>query len=114
MSSSNFLPEEMQENDVDITVVDVYDMASEIGKEFERIIEAHGTDALTNLIPKVIEALERLENLALRNETENTTVQDLLARIRKLEAEKVEKAEDRKKFETVSTHLMKSIVTFHN
>ncbi|KAL0267227.1 UNVERIFIED_CONTAM: hypothetical protein PYX00_009562 [Menopon gallinae] len=89
----------MQENDVDITVVDVYDIASEIGKEFERIIDAHGTDALTNLIPKVIGALEHLESLALRNEKENTTVQDLTARIRKLEAEKVEKAEDRKKFE---------------
>jgi len=35
------------------SVVDVYDLASEIGKEFERLIDAHGADSLTNMMPKV-------------------------------------------------------------
>lgn len=91
----------MEEYEVDVSVVDVYDIASEIGKEFERIIDAHGTDAVTSLMPKVIGALEHLENLALRNERENTTIHDLSTRIAKLEMEKIEKAEDRQRFESV-------------
>lgn len=101
MSYINSYNKEMEDYGVDVSVVDVYDIASEIGKEFEKIIDAHGTDAVTRLMPKVIGALEHLENLALRNERENTTIADLNARIAKLEMEKIEKAEDRQRFERV-------------
>ena len=33
--------------------VDVYDIATDIGREFEAIIDSFGAGALTNLVPKV-------------------------------------------------------------
>ncbi len=36
-----------------ITVVDVYDLASAIGKDFERLIDQFGTECVRELMPKV-------------------------------------------------------------
>lgn len=83
----------------EVTVVDVYDIASEIGKECEKIIDQYGADAVTSLMPRVINALELLENLATKNERENTQLLELKARISQLENDKIEKAEYRQKFE---------------
>lgn len=86
----------------EVTVVDVYDIASDIGKECEKIIDQYGADAVTSLMPKVINALELLENLATKNERENTQLHELQAKISQLENDKLEKAEYRQKFEKVS------------
>lgn len=102
---------DMEEYEQEVSVVDVYDIASEIGKEFEKIIDAHGTEAVTSLMPKVINALEHLEGLATKNERENTTVQELKARIAQLENDKVEKAEDRQRFEKVKTSYVKCLLS---
>ncbi|XP_025837561.1 RILP-like protein homolog isoform X3 [Agrilus planipennis] len=83
----------------DVTVVDVYDIASDIGKECEKIIDTFGADAVTSLMPKVINALELLENLAIKNERENTLILDMKSKITQLENDKIEKAEYRQKFE---------------
>lgn len=85
----------------EVTVVDVYDIASEIGKECEKIIDQYGADAVTSLMPKVINALENLEYLATKNERENTLLSELKSRISQLENDKLEKAEYRRKFEKV-------------
>ncbi|XP_015366250.1 PREDICTED: RILP-like protein homolog isoform X2 [Diuraphis noxia] len=82
-----------------LSVIDVYDMAQDIGREFETIIDAYGTDAITGLMPKVVSALEQMEILALKNERENTTVDDLRATIQQLEMDKQERTEDRIKYE---------------
>jgi chromosome segregation ATPase len=98
----HIIPDKMEEdNDLggEITVVDVYDIASDIGKECEKIIDQYGADAVTSLMPKVISALELLENLATRNERENTQLNDLRSKISQLENDKLEKAEYRQKFE---------------
>lgn len=84
-----------------LTVVDVYDIAQEIGREFESLIDAYGTDAITGLMPKVVTALEQMEILAMRNERENTTVDDLRATIQQLEMDKQDRTEDRIKYEKV-------------
>lgn len=91
----------MDDSKPEVSVVDVYDIASEIGKEFEKMIDVHGTDAVISLMPKVINALEQLEGLATRNERENNQVQELRARIAQLEKDKIGKAEDRHRFERV-------------
>ncbi|KAK9745203.1 Rab interacting lysosomal protein [Popillia japonica] len=83
----------------EVTVVDVYDIASEIGKECEKIIDQYGADAVTSLMPKVINALENLEYLATKNERENTLLSELKSKISQLENDKLEKAEYRRKFE---------------
>lgn len=85
----------------EVTVVDVYDIASEIGKECEKIIDHYGADAVTSLMPKVISALELLENLAVKNEHENSQLLELQSKISQLENDKIEKAEYRQKFEKV-------------
>ena len=83
----------------DIGVVDVYDLASDIGKEYEKIIDRYGTEAATGLMPKIINTLELLEALATKNERENATIQELKDKIAQLESEKSEKAEFRRRFE---------------
>ncbi|XP_012282697.1 RILP-like protein homolog isoform X2 [Orussus abietinus] len=94
-------PLEMEEYSVmsDVSVVDVYDIASEIGKECEKLIDVFGADSVTGLMPKVINALELLENLATKNERENSMVQELKSKISQLESDKIGKAEDRQRFE---------------
>ncbi|CAH4033886.1 unnamed protein product [Pieris brassicae] len=89
----------MPDFDDEVTVVDVYDLASDIGKECEIIIEKYGPEAVTALLPKVINALELLENLAVRNEKENRALHELTAKISQLENDKIEKAEYRQRFE---------------
>lgn len=82
-----------------ISVVDVYDQAASIGKEFEKMIETFGVESVTELMPKVIKALENLETLAARYERENTEISELRDTIEKLEAEKNEKAQERIRYE---------------
>lgn len=91
-----------EEADDAISVVDVYDQAASIGKEFERMIETFGVEAVTDLMPKVIKALENLESLAARYERENTEITELRTTIQKLESEKNEKAQERMKYEEVN------------
>lgn len=85
----------------DISVVDVYDLASDIGKECEKIIDCYGAEAVTALMPKVVNALEMLEALASNNENENTTMQMLTDRVACLESEKIERALYREKLQKV-------------
>lgn len=86
----------------ELSVVDVYDIASEIGKECEKLIDLFGVESVTNLMPKVINALEILENLATKNERENSMVQELSAKISQLESDKIGKAEDKQRFDKVN------------
>lgn len=88
-----------EESDDVISVVDVYDQAALIGKEFEKMIETYGVESVTELMPRVIKALENLETLAARYERENTEIADLKAMIEKLESEKNEKAQERLRYE---------------
>lgn len=86
----------------DVSVVDVYDLASDIGTECEKLIDLYGNLSVKTLIPKCITALEMLEALATKNERESSLIQELNDRIAKLEEEKVERAVTKKKFEKVS------------
>lgn len=83
----------------DIAVVDVYDLATDIGKEYERIIDRLGAEAVKDLMPKIINTLELLEALATKNEQENATIQDLRDKIAQLESEKMEKEAFRRRFD---------------
>ena len=91
----------MAEGQLNLTVVDVYDQAAIIGKEFECIIDNFGADAVTSLMPKVIRILEQLEILASRNEKENQELNDLRFAVERLQHDKLEKAEERMKYEKV-------------
>ncbi|VEL29304.1 unnamed protein product [Protopolystoma xenopodis] len=84
-----------------ITVLDVYDVAAAIGKDFETIIDKYGPDSITNLMPKVISVLEELEDYATRFESEDREIITLQAAVERLEAEKNERAEDQSRYEKV-------------
>lgn len=90
----------------EVSVVDVYDLATEIGAECEKIIDLYGAKSVESLIPKCINALELLEGLAVKNERETSLIQELNDRITKLENEKAERAETKKKFEKVSSEAL--------
>lgn len=83
----------------DIGVVDVYDLASDIGKEYERAIDRLGAEAIAGLMPRIINTLELLEALATKNETENVTILELKEKVAQLESEKHERAEYRRRYE---------------
>lgn len=80
-----------------LNVIDVYDIASEIGKEFEELIDSHGAEHITLLMQKVISALEHLEDLVQKNDSERTVIDDLKKTIEHLEHEDTKKIEERKK-----------------
>lgn len=82
-----------------LTVLDVYDEAALIGKDFERIIEVYGTETIRDLVPKVIRILELLELQATKNEKETDELMEMRTRIERLEMEKSETRELREKFD---------------
>lgn len=47
----------------ELTVMDVYEIASVLGQEFERIIDRFGCESLVAVVPKVVRVLELLEAL---------------------------------------------------
>ena len=84
--------------DRNINVVDVYDIAADIGKEFEQLIDHHGAEEVTSLMQKVISALEHLEVLVQNSESELQTIEDLRKTIEHLEHEDNKKADERLKY----------------
>ena len=49
------------ESESPLTAADVYETASEIGKDIEQIIENFGHDVVMDIMPKIIKVLEQLE-----------------------------------------------------
>ena len=102
LSFNNNVMSEVVLNSIEgVSVIDVYDLATEIGAECEKIIDLYGSNSVKSLIPKCITALEMLEALASKNERESERTQELNDRILKLEDEKAERAETKRKFEKV-------------
>ncbi|ELT86990.1 hypothetical protein CAPTEDRAFT_132652 [Capitella teleta] len=84
-----------------LSPVDVYDIAATIGKEFEKIIDNYGPEAVTELMPKIITVLEHLEILSNNNQKENAEISELRFSIERLQADKKAKHEERMKYEKV-------------
>ncbi|XP_078681055.1 RILP-like protein 1 isoform X3 [Branchiostoma floridae x Branchiostoma belcheri] len=78
---------------LELTVVDVYKWAAEIGQEFERLIDTFGADSVTELMPKVVRVLEQLEKLVDRDEKEHNEVSELRLDVQRLQAMYLEKSE---------------------
>ncbi len=87
-------------------LADIYEDAAVIGSELEKIIINHGPEVLKDLMPKVINVLELLENLTIKNEEENDELNELKVKVNYLEAEKYQKINEREKFEKVSKFLI--------
>ncbi|XP_053728565.1 RILP-like protein 1 isoform X1 [Synchiropus splendidus] len=86
----------MEKNVADLTVMDVYDIAAVVGQEFERIIDQHGCEVLSRLMPKVVRVLEILEVLVTRSSLSPET-DELRLELDKLRLERVDRLEKEKK-----------------
>ncbi|KAK2723143.1 RILP-like protein homolog isoform X2 [Artemia franciscana] len=90
---------ESDDSDVSMTLVEVYDVASEIGKEFELLIQKYGPDAIAGLMTKVIGVLEQLEKHSSKSDRDSSLINELRSTLVNMENDKHEKAADRQKFE---------------
>ena len=84
-----------------MTVADVYDMAADIGKEFELVIDSHGPEHISGLMQKVISALEHLERFAAEADAEEENMEQLRSTITHLEREEAKKNEERQRITKV-------------
>lgn len=87
------------EDSLTLSSVDVYELASVIGSQFEKLIDSYGPESVANLMPTVIRVLEHLEELAKFSESEREETVELKFTIERLLAEKKLKAEERVKYE---------------
>jgi hypothetical protein len=90
----------------DYSLADIYEDAAVIGSELEKIINNYGPDVLKDLMPKVINVLELLESLTIKNEQENDELNELRMRVSCLEAEKTQRTNEKEKFEKVKIRLI--------
>lgn len=84
-----------------ITVVDVYDLAESINRDFEAL-NSHlsGKESLIEtLVRKVVSALETLEALAKRNNDDNAERLELQRSVERLQSDKVQRARDKENLE---------------
>ena len=65
------------------------------GKEFEVLIDSHGPEHVTQLMQKVISALEHLESLSATRDQEKETIENLRTTISHLEIEDTKKNEEK-------------------
>jgi hypothetical protein len=83
----------------DIEVEDVYELAAEIGDEFQKLIDSLGSDSVKYLMPKVIRVLEHLEVLSLRKEDFESELDSLKLNLCELEHQKSERQELHNKYQ---------------
>ena len=93
-------------------LADIYEDAAIIGSELEKIIVNYGPEVLKDLMPKVINVLELLENLTIKNDEENEELNELKIKVNYLEAEKYQKINEREKFEKVFFYILKFQIKF--
>ncbi|XP_038056369.1 RILP-like protein 1 [Patiria miniata] len=61
----------------ELTVIEVYGWAAEIGKDLEKLIDAVGSDLVVELMPKVVRVLEQLELCVKQRENGINELQQL-------------------------------------
>ncbi|XP_054852246.1 RILP-like protein 1 isoform X1 [Eublepharis macularius] len=96
MDGGGGAPAALEKEAADLTVMDVYDMASAVGQEFERLIEVHGCEAVGRLMPKVVRVLEVLEVLVGRNHL-NPELEELRLELDRLRLERADRIEKERK-----------------
>lgn len=86
----------LEKNVAELSVMDVYDIASVVGQEFERLIDQHGCEAVARLMPKVVRVLEILEVLVSRNNI-NPELDELRLELDRLRIERMDRIEKERK-----------------
>ena len=107
-SCSSYRSGRKRSRERELSVADVYDIAADIGREFESLIDSHGAEHVTKLMQKVISALEHLELLSAEKDKEKATIDNLQSLVKHLELEDSKKVEERqrnaKELEQIEEH----------
>lgn len=94
----------LEKNVAELTVMDVYDIASLVGHEFERVIDQHGCEAIARLMPKVVRVLEILEVLVSRHHVA-PELDELRLELDRLRLERMDRIEKERKHQKVGGSL---------
>ncbi|XP_003796073.1 RILP-like protein 1 [Otolemur garnettii] len=86
----------LEKNVAELTVMDVYDIASLVGHEFERVIDQHGCESIARLMPKVVRVLEILEVLVSRHHVA-PELDELRLELDRLRLERMDRIEKERK-----------------
>lgn len=90
----------LEKNVAELTVMDVYDIASLVGHEFERVIDQHGCESIARLMPKVVRVLEILEVLVSRHHVA-PELDELRLELDRLRVERMDRIEKERKHQKV-------------
>ena len=90
---------------LELSTADVYEQASLIGQDIERIIERYGHDSVVDFMPKVIRVLESLEVLVREREKENLEIAELKLENERLYVEIKKEANNRRRLDEVCRNL---------
>lgn len=85
----------------DLTIADVYEDASLIGQDIEKIIEHFGHDAMTDLMPKIVRVLEKLEIVVGEKEKDKLEIAELKLENERLYLDIKREASQRRKLDEV-------------
>lgn len=83
------------------TISDVNELASDIGRECERLISIYGSENTREIVAKCIEVLEMMETLMSERVKLDEEIKTLQEKIQQLECRKNVKEENQKAFEKV-------------
>lgn len=78
-----------------ITMVNVYQVAADIGNDFEHLIEKFGSDGFRDIMPKIIKSLECLEEAVKLIDKQQENLSNLEEQVMKLEQESATKEEEK-------------------
>ncbi|XP_068167485.1 RILP-like protein 1 isoform X2 [Antennarius striatus] len=81
---------------VELTVVDVYDIAAVLGQDFERLIDTFGCESVVGVVPKVVRVLELLEVLVCRGAAAQEA-EELRRELDRLRQERIERLRQERK-----------------
>lgn len=93
----------------DLTTADVYEDASLIGQDIERVIERFGHDAVIDLMPKIISVLEKLELVVAEKEKNRLEIAELKLENERLYTEIKREASQRRRLDEVSSGFDQSL-----
>lgn len=85
----------------ELTTADVYDQASLIGQDIEKIFDRFGHDAMINLMPKIIRVLEQLEIMVGEREKGKQEMAELKLENERLYLEIKREANQRRRLDEV-------------
>lgn len=86
---------------LNLSLNDINELASDIGKECERLIATYGIDNANEIVSKCITALQMLEKLSNEREKAIQEVSEMQEKISALEKGKLHKVESQKAYEKV-------------